>query len=149
MSVVIDVQGFKVENNRFIVKEFAAYNGKQISHYVFKPPFNMDLLPPHLHKQVVWLTENHHSIKWSNGFIPLYKFPNILQHIADRSDRIYVKGKEKADYIRKYSSRQVIELEEQPTLKFAEPLCFFHTKNPCICALSNVFYLYETFLMNE
>lgn len=149
MSVVIDVQGFKLENNKFVVKEFAAYDGNKICHYVFKAPFRMSLLPPHLHKQAVWLMENHHCINWEDGFVPLHKFSNILQHIIGEYERVLIKGKEKADYIRKYTPRPVTELDEQPSLKFQKPKCFFHSKDSCVCALSNVFYLYDCFLMKE
>lgn len=150
MSVVIDLQGFKIENNHFIVKEFAAYDGNKLSHFVFKPPFRMDRLPPHLQKQVVWLTENHHAIKWKDGFVPLHKFFDILHYITDKYDRVYVKGKEKAEYVKKLLlSKPVIELDEQPSLQQGEPNCLFHSKMFCMCALTNVFYLYDKFLMKE
>lgn len=50
----MDIQGFKIENNKFIVKEFAAYDGVRISHYIFKPPFPLKMLSPDLYKQAVY-----------------------------------------------------------------------------------------------
>lgn len=150
MSIVIDVQGFKVESNKFVVKEFAAYDGKKISHYVFKPPFRMDLLPPYLQQQAFWVTDNHHGLRWEDGFVPLHKFSEVIQQVTNAGDRVYVKGKEKADYIRKHVSNAIVtEFKEQPAMRQQEPKCFFHLKNPCACALSNVFYLHDNFLMKE
>lgn len=149
MRVIIDVQGFKIENNKFIVKEFAAYDGKNICHYIFKPPFPMRMLPSNLYKQAIWLTENHHGLNWKDGFVPLHQFPAILQYVTSKSDGIYAKGKEKVEYLQKYSSKPVFELDEQPALEQQEPRCFFHTSDLCICALSNVYYLYDIFLMKE
>ena len=53
-QLVVDVQGFKIENNKFISKELAAYDGRKICHYVFKPPFNLNQLPPNLTKEANW-----------------------------------------------------------------------------------------------
>lgn len=149
MNIVIDIQGFKIENNKFIAKELAAYDGQHISHYIFKQPFEINLLPPDLHRQATWLTKNHHCIPWNEGFTPLHKFSDIIKTITNKGSSVFVKGKEKADTIRKYSSTPVFELEEQPALQPSESRCFFHTKNYCICALSNVFYLYNNFLMDD
>lgn len=147
--LVIDVQGFKVENNRFIPKELAAYDGKKICHYIFKPPFDIKYLPPDLLKQIEWLFKNHHCISWHTGFTPIHKFADILKNLTEKVDIVYVKGKEKTEYIRKYSAKPVVELDEQPSLEKRESLCFYHTKSLCICALSNVYYLYNNFLMVE
>ncbi|CAH2019347.1 unnamed protein product [Acanthoscelides obtectus] len=80
----------------------------------FKAPFPWDLLPPPLKIQAKWLTDNYHGISWNSGFTPLHKFGNIIKHIADGADRIYVKGREKAAYLRNFTSKPIIELEEQP-----------------------------------
>lgn len=148
MSVVFDVQGFKIENNKFIVKEFCAYDGVRICHYIFKAPFPWDLLPPPLQVQAKWLTDNYHAISWDSGFTPLHKFGSIIKDIADVADRIYVKGREKAVYLRNFTCKPIIELEEQPRLTPSPATCFYHTKDICMCAMSNVFYLYDNFIMS-
>ncbi|CAH1968779.1 unnamed protein product [Acanthoscelides obtectus] len=65
MSVVLDVQGFKIENNKFLAKEFCAYDGVRLCHYIFKAPFPWDLLPPPLKIQAKWLTDNYHGYCWN------------------------------------------------------------------------------------
>lgn len=147
MNLVIDVQGFKIEKNKFIVKEFAAFDGEKICHYVFKPPFPYDMLPHDLKKQAHWLMKHHHCINWNDGFTPLHKFGNILAKLTQSVSNIYIKGAEKADYIRQFTSKPVYELEEWPALKISKVKCFYHFQSNCMCALSNVYYLYENFIM--
>lgn len=149
MKLVIDIQGFKIENNNLIVKELAAYDGTRLCHYIFKPPFTIKLLPPYLQKQALWLMNNHHCIDWNFGFTPLYQFSDVIKNLTSTVECVYVKGKEKADYIRKYSMNPVYELAESPKLQVGRTHCFYHTKESCICALTNVFYLYDNFLMDE
>lgn len=147
MPLILDIQGFKAEKNKFIVKELAAYNGHKTAHYIFKPPFSIKLLPPDLEKQAEWLTHNYHGIDWSEGCTPYFNFGKIIRELTECEESIFVKGKEKASYIKEYSSRPVYELEERPPLQFSEPRCFYHLKSKCMCSLSNVFYLYENFIM--
>lgn len=141
--LIIDIQGFKSENN-FIPKELAAYNGAQIMHYVFRIPFPLNSLPPSIQKENKWLMENLHGLDWKEAFTPLYQFKNIMLNISEKTDVFYVKGREKANFLRKYTEKDVLELDEKPALPQLEPNCFYHLKKPCRCALSNVLYLYNT-----
>ncbi|CAH2000674.1 unnamed protein product [Acanthoscelides obtectus] len=71
--LVTDVQGFKIEHNKYIVKELAGYDGQQICHYVFKPPFALDLLPPDLQEQVGGSSPRFSSVGTSGaGFLGPY-----------------------------------------------------------------------------
>lgn len=149
VRIIVDMQGFNDEKNKFIPKELAAYDGDKISHYVFKKPFALNLLPPDQYKQARWLMCNHHCIDWNSGFTPLHYFDSILKKLTKDYLFVYVKGNEKAEYIRKYSSRPIIELDDEPRIKPLTPKCMFHSKSPSVCALSNVFFLYDNFFMNE
>lgn len=145
--VVLDVQGFKISEKRFVPKELAIYDGVHVSHYVFKPPFPFHHLPEKFKSQAVWLTTNHHCLNWSEGFTPHFLFPQILQRLTQDVDHVYVKGCEKAAFIRNSTSKPVIEFDEQPSLRPMNPACFYHNKLSAICALSNVYHLYCTFVM--
>ena len=149
MRLVLDIQGFKDEKNQFIPKELATYDGEKIAHFVFKQPFALNLLSPELHKQTLWLMKNHHCINWNAGYTPLHYFAAIVEKITKDVEFVYVKGKEKANYIRKYSAKPIIELDEQPVLAPSTPYCVFHSKSPSMCALSNVLYMYDNFFMND
>lgn len=147
--LIIDVQGFKSEDN-FIPKELAAYNGQQLAHYIFRIPFPLNSLPQNLQRENKWIMENCHGLDWKEGFTPLYQFKNIVLNLSEKADVIYVKGREKTNYIKEYTKKEVVELDEQPALPELSPKCVYHhqpknIKKSCKCALSNVFYLYDTF----
>lgn len=147
MPLIIDIQCFKTEKNRFIVKEFAAYDGCKIAHYIFKPPYTFDCLPNEYQRQANWLMANHHCIKWESGFVPLHKFSAIISQLTESTQEVYVKGREKADYIRKYSRAPILELPDSPAIQPEGNSCLYHSKNPSICSLTNVYNLYNQFIM--
>lgn len=145
-SIILDVQGFSIEDNKFLPKELATYNGDEVCHYIFKPPFPFDMLSPHLQRNAVYLTSNHHTLNWNAGFTPLHQFQKIMDDLSKKTDLIYVKGREKATYIQKFTTKKVIELDEQPKITKQKAKCIYHNDpNNCICALTNVFNLYEYF----
>lgn len=148
-SVVLDVQCFKIGNNTFYPKELASYNGDSVSHYVFRPPFPFKHLPNDLRKQAKWLMHNHHCIDWDEGFTPGFLFPKIIQRIVRDADTIFAKGKEKVAFLQKYTNKKIVELNEQPALRATTPSCIHHTDLQCMCALSNVYYLYQDLVMIE
>ncbi|KAJ8913307.1 hypothetical protein NQ315_010975 [Exocentrus adspersus] len=121
----------------YCLKELAAYDGERICHYIFKPPFPFDMLPRQHQNEANWLIKNHHHINWNIGFTPLHTFNSIVEDLTKKVDTIYIKGKEKADYIRQFTSKPVFELEEQPRLQQCASKCFYHTQNVSMCALSN------------
>lgn len=148
MNLILDLQGFKTSDKIFTPKELAAYDGSVVSHYIFKAPFPFAVLPHHLQQQAVWLMENHHCIDWNEGFTPAYQFPRILRRLVRDAKVIYVKGREKVTYLKKYTATPIIEIEEQPALSPTQPSCMYHSKTLCYCALSNVHTLYNRYVMD-
>lgn len=145
----VDVQGFKTNGNLFLPKELAVYDGDHISHYVFEPPFPFPQLDPDFRQQAMWLMLNHHCIDWEKGATPLHAFPDIIKQLTQNADIIYVKGLEKANFIRRYVTAPVQELEEQPKLTTSKPSCFYHSRQNCYCALSIVYSLYTNYVLSE
>ena len=147
MPLIIDIQGFKIGKDKFITKELAAYDGNKVTHYVFKPPFRINSLSPEFHQQATWLMKNHHCINWEDGFTPLHKCADIIRQITTPFDVVYVKGREKAEYLRQFTTVPIMELAETPCIQKSKPSCFYHMNNYCICALTNVYDLHNYFLM--
>ena len=143
MPLVLDVQGFKNEKNQFLIKEFAGYNGSYTFHCIFKPPFEYEDLSKEYKKQANWLMAYHHCIDWEAGFTDYNLFPNIIQHLTKNVVQVYVKGKEKADYLSKFLKTPVLTLPESPPLQQQQKSCFFHSRDICMCALTNVYTLYN------
>lgn len=148
MPLVLDVQGFMTAGKTFTPKELAVYDGTAIAHYVFRAPFAFRYLPEHLQHQATWLMNNHHCINWSEGFTPVNLFPHILSRLLQEADLVYVKGREKADFIRKHTKKQVVEIEEKPALSATHVSCIHHSRSICYCALSNVYQLYKLYVMD-
>lgn len=93
----IDLQGFKDNFNRFIIKEFAIITKNLKFHDIIKSPKNVTLDIEH-RKQAKWLTEEYHGIDWESGYISLKELRNTLQPIL-HGKVIYVKGREKTKWI--------------------------------------------------
>lgn len=138
MNAVVDIQLFKVDDQQYIVKELAVIKNKKIAHFVFKPPFPFKDLPVKYQAQANWLMKNHHCIKWNKGEIECEKFEDILKSCTYNANKIYVKGREKALYLRKILNKNIIELPESPSLKLDTPSCLFHSSERCRCSLKTV-----------
>lgn len=146
MRLVLDIQGYKIEKEKFIVKELASYDGKRLSHYVFKPPFNKKLLSHNFYKRI---TETNHCIDWSSGFTPVHHFKSIVDDLTKEANMVYINGKENYKIIKKICKIPVYEFNENLPLDLCKPKCFYHSTDNCICSLSNVFYIYDNYIMNE
>lgn len=102
------------------------------------------------YKRATWLTKNYHFLDWNSGHTPLHKFAAIVKDLTEKADIVYVKGKEKSEFLRKYSAKPIVELDEQPSLGKNIATCFYHLKNDkCACSLKNVFLLYDQFVMQS
>lgn len=56
MEFILDFQGFKNENNGFIIKELAIISVDETINdlHLFQPPYSFHHLPDHLKIQVQW-----------------------------------------------------------------------------------------------
>lgn len=114
MNIVIDIQGLKDKYNNFIPKEVAVVSTAQqyVGHWVVKPPYECDELPPIITRQNIWIQANHHGICWSEGETSLQAVEIILKKIAARATRIFTRGSEKSAYLTRLTGYFVINLAE-------------------------------------
>ena len=90
---IVDIQGFKTDENKFLPKEIAILCNGQMQNFVIKPPYPFYDLTKTERKQVSWIERNR-KILWSEGFIPYLNFKyHILDYLSDKC--IYTKGLEK------------------------------------------------------
>jgi hypothetical protein len=147
---VVDIQSFKISNKkgeiRWAVKELGIYNGKISYHYIFKPPFPFHQLSTELQKEANWVMNFHHGIPWDDGYVSLEDFPKILEGATKTAGIIFVKGNQKAEFLKKYINKPIMELPEQPKLKPTIPECWNHKLDSCACALANAYKLYNLYL---
>lgn len=144
MNVFIDFQGFYIDKNKFMPKELAVLVNEKIMHCIFKPPFPFDKLLPEYQKQATWLMKNHHCIAWNDGIVPHWKFSTIVNNLGHNNSVIYVKGREKAKYLRKFIQIPVLELPESPAFEPAKPKCLYHHSDQCYCSLQKVYWMKST-----
>lgn len=140
--LISDVQGLKSENN-FIPKEPVVYSGEQLMHCF--PNFISTQPLTNIQRENKWLTANFKGLDLRGLFTPLYQFKNIMSDLSKKTDVIYLKGRKKANFIRNYTEKGVLELDEKSPLPELESKCFYHLNSPWKFALSNVFYLFDPF----
>lgn len=100
MSVIVDVQGFKTDDNEFIVKEIAIQCDKQVSVLLVKPPIPFHCLTKTERNQVCWIEKNR-KVYWNEGYIDYSSFKYHILSLFKNKAVIFVKGLEKTNWIRK------------------------------------------------
>lgn len=113
MDIVIDIQGFRDADEKFLPKEVAvvAIDAPIVDHWIMMPPHPFGELPEKVRRQNTWLTRNYHGIEWFDGETNPKYFTLHLREIIRHSRHIYVRGSEKAHYLRNLLSREIYNLE--------------------------------------
>lgn len=138
---IVDFQGFSYEKS-FIIKELAIVDvddEDQTWHYMVLPPFDLSFLSEEELKKVHWLQKHHHKIEWNDGFLEYHELFPILRHIFKDVGVLYVKGSERAEFLRKITGNYVVDLDELecprasslPTPEITKTLtCSYKTHSP-------------------
>lgn len=146
---ILDLQGFKDNKNRFIVKEIAiiTIEGDFIQHCFVKSPFGFHKLSPFYKRQVIFNSKYYHGIPWSEGRVNFSKIIKQLRKLFCGNSTVFVKGQEKAMFIQEqFPDTQIVNLEENPSFPSLKQMtpnynkhCFFHENTGYMCAYSNVY----------
>lgn len=148
MSCIIDIQGFKGPGQTFILKEIAVITEENmLQHFILKPPYIFNNLPPELKKQALWLHQYHHGFSWDDGYTSMEDITKICVHIF-QNKIIYVKGDQKIKWLnqlfRLNMNNTIYNLEDFgcPRMEHLRkifidvPRCILHSGK---CAKQNVF----------
>lgn len=148
MKLIIDLQGFWDNNEKFIPKEIAIISIDKtiLGHWIAQPILPYNQLVPHIKRRNNWVSKYHHGIRWNDGNTPLSEILQIIKNYSIDADIIYTKGQIKSDYLQKLLQREIINLEEDecPNLVNTDSTtkCIIHgAKNKFRCSLSNVLQL--------
>lgn len=162
MEFILDFQGFKGENNKFIVKELAIVSTDELVYelHLFRPPCDFNQLSENVKKQVVWLEKYFHGLYWSSGFREYSQLNDLLKN-CNLSGNVYVKGTEKTQFVKNLLTDfkvNVINIEDLgcPSLSVirsqtqtnAMKKCIFD-HNPINCAYINVHLLLQWFKLEK
>lgn len=113
---VIDLQAayYSTHLKAYIIKELTLVsldNPYRVLHFLVKPPHEEHMLSFCAQFSVDWLRRNHHHIEWSDGDIDEeLMFKTLTSEIAS-AKMLYVKGKEKSDFIRRKTGKPVTNLD--------------------------------------
>lgn len=154
---VLDVQGFRGFNNKFIVKELAVCTDmKNFRHFLIKPPYDFGLLSEKEQRMANWLKRNHHGIEWSSGDYTLKTVKKYLDfHLKDFN--IYMKDEQKRQWVSHFwkhnnlyalselecnisleNLKKMYPIDNDVTCKHHQKFCDISIKNKtAVCALMN------------
>jgi len=138
MSAIVDPQGFSGPKGQFVLKEVAILaNGMTPPVvYQFAPPYPWNDLPQECQRRNAWLERNYLELKWNSGTTPYDHIEDILHSHLGLIEKIYVKGREKVEWLRTLllSSHHMIENLEYdyddviPSLHKLTSTCPHHKK---------------------
>lgn len=161
--MLFDVQGFKDNNNRFIVKEIYVETKNLQFHDIIKSPAIIEKSLDKKHRRESnWLIKNYHGISWKDGYITLNELRRTLYPIFnDNNMHVYVKGEEKIKWVKEIMENDGIncknvEKEGFDVLPEEKEKCWACTKHKHIatttkvhCALENVKLLKKWFMRHK
>lgn len=155
-TIVVDLQGFKDLNNKFIIKELSIATKDFTQTFLIKPPYSFKTLSNEEKKQVRWL-ENNRGLNWYEGFIDYREFQRVIIPYLNGKN-VLLKGMEKIVWIKNLCKDcNITELGEKgcPKLfKLYEDYCkennqmFNCIHHKKMCALKNVICLKKWCLDN-
>lgn len=106
MATFVDIQGFRGNGSKFIIKEIAVYHLGDLFKHIFKPPYSYSKLENKYKKQAHWLSLNHHGLFWNDGTIPYSRVKEIIYKdlVTNNNEHtiIYVKGDQKVQWLQDY-----------------------------------------------
>lgn len=156
MNAVVDIQGFKSENNKFIPKEIAILCENHVLVLLIKPPYPFYNLTRKERMQVAWIERNI-GILWNEGFVPYFNYKFLIWDYL-KNKNIFTKGCEKVMWLKEIlGNDNIYNLEENncPNLKTLYQKysmssdiqsCIYHSNT---CALKNVTCLRNWCITNK
>lgn len=151
MATFVDIQGFKGNGDKFIIKEIAVYHLGVLSKHVFKPPYKFSKLKNKYKKQAHWLSQNYHGLYWNDGTIPYSRvkeiiYKDLVTNINHRDFIIFVKGDLKVKWLLDYCEVFTVENFESeydcPRLKDMQDIPSEYTMQNISFAQKNVLNLF-------
>lgn len=153
-TYVLDFQGFKDNNNNFIIKEIAVtdINNSLLLHWFIQQPYSISKLSPAYMRQANYNSKFYHGIPWNYGNTSFKHVKKELNKIL-AYNYVLIKGKEKQIFIQHLFKKAYVEdLDYIPSLKklkskYFYNSCPFHQCHVPLfsCALENVLKI-QTYL---
>lgn len=154
--IFVDFQFVIGNGKQYFIKELALVKQGCLlpEHYLFKPPYPQQELTVSNIQQNDYNRKYINGLEWESGIIEYNFLPHVLKNLE--SYIIYVKGKQKKDFLSKYISEPVNiidissdipkleELQDYDTYCGVHSMCNQSTRNRC--AIKNCFKIYMCLL---
>ena len=90
-----------------------------MENWIVSPPYDFYTLTKEKRKEASWLKINHHGLKWDDGVIAYDAFLKELKFVCSKAGIVYMKGREKCEFIRTLLNVHVVDLFDfgTPNLK--------------------------------
>lgn len=141
--VILDFQWFTISRNNVIPKELASCDSEhKKSHFLFKPIVSFGALSEEDQRVARFVTGSYTGLNWEGGFTNSCEFDAIVKQLCRNVDVVYVKGRQKLDFLKHIVNNRIVDLLEAGKITRGIPSCPFHNGNFVVCALRNVELLY-------
>lgn len=146
--IIVDLQWYCFDTHSIIPKELATCDSDyRRTHFLFKPVLSFASLKEEDKRVARYVYSYHHGLRWEEGYISVSEFDGIIKRLCADAKVVYVKGREKADFLQSILNKRIIDLVDVDKIRREEPSCSFHVGSSVVCALTNVERLYHQ-LMN-
>lgn len=148
--VLVDLQYCHGNDDNIYVKELAFMGGSSVAanYFLFKPPFDIRELTRAGRKKNAYCKKFINDLDWADGDISYCNVGDIISPLNNYK-YIFVVGKAKKDFLKKYVTTTIINLENKTSFKNLTNYftsCPIHHDMRFTCALNN---LYKIFVFIE
>jgi len=154
MLFIVDLQGFQYRNSEFLCKEITVLKNYSCFHEIVNFPLHSEQLEKKFKYHINWVTRNIHGLKWDEkGSLDLSQMENFLKKMTDDyKGPIMVKGLQKKEWLQRYVSNNVIDMETEYNCPATIPdihdyFCSYHHHYKR-CSRNNVYKLADWYLNN-
>lgn len=142
--IIIDFQWYRYNTHSIVPKELATCDSDfKRTHFVFKPVLSFASLKEEDKSVARYVYNSHHGLGWDEGYICVSQFDVIIKRLCANVDVVYVKGKEKLEFLKSILNKRIVDLIDADKIIKEEPSCSFHVGNDVVCALTNVERLHK------
>jgi len=145
MEAVVEFQGFKDNNNKFIVKELAVVSKCFQSQIIFTSPYNQSLLNSKMIRTNRWLTRHYHHIHWDDDGVPFRA--DLISALLKPFSIVYTKGLEKKEFLKEFHDNAVEITSSCTDNCIYDVKCLLGLHNNC--ALKNAVHFFNCSLPKE
>lgn len=144
--VVVDFQFCNGNDKNIYIKELSYMCGTSVvpNNFLFRPPFDGRKLTRAAYKTNMYCKKFINGLDWTDGNLDYSTVGDILSPL-DNFKYIFVVGRAKKDFLTKYNKPNIINLENQMSLKNRTNYftgCPNHYDLRYKCSLNNVFKIF-------